>query len=122
MFMGLAAWLAAGAAGCGSDKDGSYLTAKKRAARTICEHAATCQLIGPGLTFETRADCDLVAAANVELLWPAERCGSSISQPELETCLGDIGGAACSSASDYFDELSKCQPGNVCTEEVESPR
>jgi hypothetical protein len=99
---------------CGGEDDGSFPSAKARAVRTICDHASNCQLIGPGLTYETLMDCRSVAAANVDLLWPADNCKGRISQPELETCITAIGGASCLSASDFFDELSKCQATNVC--------
>lgn len=107
-------------AACGTDDGISRDEARGRATSAICGHESTCQDIGPGLTYETLADCQRVASANIDLLWPAESCDGHISSVELDGCLSDIREAPCLTASDFFAGLAKCQSASVCTLTVTS--
>lgn len=104
-------------AGC-SDNATSQMSARDQAAAHTCDRAQACGLIGAGLTYETRDDCDVKARGNLQTTWPPAECDGHIDDTQLAACLAGIDAVQCASAGTdvvLLFSLGACAKARVCS-------
>jgi hypothetical protein len=97
---------------CGEVTD-TRVEARDKATNATCARYNECQLIGPGLVYETTDSCKVTWLSNWEAWWPSVDCHGRINQAELAQCLAAIAATDCN-AVDFFLTLGKCSKMDVC--------
>jgi hypothetical protein len=109
----LVGWFAL--AGCGDDIT-SQMSARDAATKHICDRAQTCGLIGAGLTYQNRDDCDVKQRDNWQTQWPPSECDGHIDQTQLNACLTNIDAIQCSDiGAGLLSVALTCGKARVCS-------
>ncbi len=105
-------------AGCDDDSTSSQMSAREEVVQHTCDRAQGCGLIGAGLTYQNRDDCQTRAAGTVQTAWPPADCDGRIDETQFRACLAGIDAIQCESAA--LDAVSlftlgACAKSRVCS-------
>src|SRR5436190_22467556 len=99
--------------GCGGGSP-TQMSARDQTASAACDYAQRCTLIGTGLTYSSRDDCELKIKNYFETAWPPDQC-TMVSSNGLDACLTTIRIATCGSGADFLNVVAnKCTKAAVC--------
>jgi hypothetical protein len=102
-------------AACG-DSSTSQIDARDAATRHMCDRAQACGLVGPGLTYESRDDCEVKQRDYWQGQWPPSECDGHIDETQLNACLTNIDAIQCSDiGAGVLSVLLTCGKGRVCS-------
>lgn len=103
----------AGLAACGSGSP-SQVSARDQATTASCDYFDHCKLIGDGLQYPSRDDCETKVRAAFQTAWTPADC-AMISSTGFDNCLTAIHIADCGNPADVANVLlNKCTKLNVC--------
>jgi hypothetical protein len=92
-------------------------TAAEQIAQSRCEREQQCGNIGKDQTYSSSQDC----LARIRNDWKdelnARECPGGINQKELDECLGQVRGEACSNPFDTLARVTECTSGQICIEQ-----
>jgi len=89
-------------------------TAAEQIAQSRCEREQQCGNIGKDQTYSSSQDC----LARIQGDWKddlnARECPGGINQKELDECLAQVRGEACSNPFDTLARVTECTSGQIC--------
>ena len=101
--------------GCGGVTS-SQVLARDQATTASCDWYQSCNQIGPGLAYDTRASCETQVRAHWDQTWPPSSCEGKINQAQLSICLDAIHATQCGNVLDILATLAvKCPEANICS-------
>ena len=100
---------------CG-DGETTQMTARDAATKHSCDRAHACDLIGPGLTYENREDCEIKQRDKWQTQWPPSECDGHIDNTQLDACLTNIDAIQCSDMGPgLLSVLLSCGKARICS-------
>lgn len=91
-------------------------SAAEQLAQARCEREQQCGNIGADKTYSSAQDC----TARIRSDWKddlnARECPGGINQKELDECMQQIRGEACSNPFDTLARVTECTAGQICIE------
>ncbi|HYQ16650.1 MAG TPA: DUF6184 family natural product biosynthesis lipoprotein [Polyangiaceae bacterium] len=94
----------------------STRTAAEQIAQARCEREQQCGNIGKDQTFSSSADCLTRIRNDWKDELNARECPGGINEHELNECLGQVRGEACSNPFDTLARITECTSGQICIE------
>ncbi len=91
-------------------------SAAEQLAQARCEREQQCGNIGNDQTYSSSQDC----LARIQADWKEELnardCPGGVNERELNDCLDQVRGEACSNPFDTLARISECTAGQICAE------
>lgn len=98
------------------DSGTSQASARDAATKHMCDRAQTCALVGPGLTYESRDDCEIKQRDYWQTQWPPAECDGHIDGTQLNACLTNIDAIQCSDiGAGLLSVALTCGKARVCS-------
>jgi hypothetical protein len=92
-------------------------SAAEQIAESRCEREQQCGNIGNDQTYSSSQDC----LTHIQSDWKddlnARECPGGINQKELDECLAQVRGEACSNPFDTLARVTECTSGQICIEQ-----
>jgi hypothetical protein len=98
------------------DGEPTQTGARDAATQHGCDRAQACGLIGPGLTYENREDCEIKQRNNWQTQWPPAECDGHIDQTQLDACLTVIDAIQCADiGAGLVSVAATCGKARICS-------
>jgi hypothetical protein len=92
-------------------------SAAEQIAQARCEREQQCGNIGKDQTFSSSQDCLVRIQSDWKDELNARNCPGGINERELNECLSEVRGEACSNPFDTLARITACTSGQICIEQ-----